>query len=478
MARFEWAKLLSPQRFSDIDGSAPPELPPASWQVAMRTDTERDYDRILFAAPTRRMADKTQVFPLDPNTSIRTRLTHSHEVSNIARSIGLHLVHTFFSERVAAEAMPAHYMRDIPAMLAAIGLVHDIGNPPFGHSGEDAISGWFKNRAEQDTTFGAQFAALDRPDDFLKFEGNAQTLRLLTKLQVATKSYGLNLTMGTLAAAMKYTVGSDQTSPARAASKKYGFFLTEQETATRVLAAAGLEAGQRHPLAVIMEACDDIAYTVLDTEDAVKKQLVSFTDLITYLGRFDDPLVHDVIDRAVADHARHETEQDGIALSPSELNDVSMQRFRTYAINAMVSHVFHAFVAHYEDIMQNRFTGELIAHSGAATLRDALKSFDAIHAYGHKTTLKLQLEGTNTLQGLMDCLWEGILYHGQQQGERQAFADYAYSRISENHRRQFARATSVPLFYRQCRLLTDMASGMADSYSISLYQELKALKTV
>src|SRR3954447_12060447 len=143
-----------------------------------RTEIERDHDRILFSTPVRRLADKTQVFPLDKNDSVRTRLTHSHEVSNLARSIGTVLA---FKHSVASDVPNAQ--RNLPAICAAIGLVHDLGNPPFGHQGESAIQSWFRDY--EDVVLAPLAKSPEQLSlDFLKFEGNAQGFRLVTRLQL------------------------------------------------------------------------------------------------------------------------------------------------------------------------------------------------------------------------------------------------------------------------------------------------------
>lgn len=248
----------------------------ASQPQQSRTEIERDYDRILFSTPVRRMADKTQVFPLERNESIRTRLTHSHEVANLARSIGISLVHNDNQFQDVAQRY-----RDVPALLATIGLAHDLGNPPFGHQGENAIQSWFRDY--QDTVFDDSLTEAQKRD-FLKFEGNAQTLRILTRLQVINDDFGLNMTFASLAGLMKYPAPSDKVDKKNGVSyKKFGFFQSEKEIVNQIWNETGLDEGRRHPLTYIMEACDDIAYSVLDAEDAVKKGLVSYSDLITYL---------------------------------------------------------------------------------------------------------------------------------------------------------------------------------------------------
>jgi dGTPase len=153
MSRLHWEKLLNDRRFSDDLRQAQSRPEAVDWLVSSRTEIERDYDRLLFSAPVRRLADKTQVFPLEQHDSVRTRLTHSYEVSNLARSVGVHIAYNQLGARIRedlkASGMTDHaansaVLRDIPAMLAAIGLAHDLGNPPFGHQGESAIRSWMK----------------------------------------------------------------------------------------------------------------------------------------------------------------------------------------------------------------------------------------------------------------------------------------------------------------------------------------------
>jgi dGTPase len=193
-----------------------------------RSQFQQDHDRILFSTPVRRLSDKTQVFPLDNNDGVRTRLTHSHEVANISRSIGARLIargHRF-SDDPNLDVLP---------ILAAIGLSHDIGNPPFGHRGEAAIGDWFY--ARQDWIF-SDFSKGDVPlpepvdtdlrSEFLKFDGNPQSLRLLTHLQTSIGNAGLDLTAATLAALMKYPVSVTNVRRTTAADKKFGYFASEQ----------------------------------------------------------------------------------------------------------------------------------------------------------------------------------------------------------------------------------------------------------
>lgn len=494
----DWSKLLSGERMPRSKDEPPgPETP--AWLVSSRTETERDFDRILFATPTRRLGDKTQVFPLDRNESVRTRLTHSHEVANLARSIGTYLVNTSLGDRIVANAMDGspssegrerEIRRAIPAMLAAAGLAHDLGNPPFGHQGEYAIRSWVKRNEEG--LFGTPSELSEaHKEDFRQFEGNAQTLRTLTRLQVVKDDRGLNLTFGTLASLMKYTVGSDaagkggKEGPAYA--KKVGYFQSERRLVETIRSKTGLAHGpMRHPLTCLMEACDDIAYLIVDAEDAVKKQIVSFPDLMEWLGNRKD-IKGDPLSDWVLELARTGAKQArSSGLPPSELNDVSMQIFRANAITALVSATIGAFEKHYEDIMGAGLAKPLLAVSVGGPFALQMKAFDGEHAYRHRRVLEIELDGFNVIHGLLDLLWRGITeresYLELGSDRTSPFARYAYSRISVNYRRVFegmvpstgTNGPPLPIRYRELQLLTDMVAGMTDQFAIDLYRELQA----
>jgi dGTPase len=339
-----WEKLLNPARRKSINGSSR-----SSNTAAGRTQFERDYDRILFAAPTRRLADKTQVFPMEESDYVRTRLTHSHEVSNLARSIGVRLAFEH-PEVFGSDHERLEVKRNVPALLAAVGLAHDLGNPPFGHQGEKAIRQWFGDIKD---------SSVD--PDFAEFDGNAQTFRLLTRLQIINDQFGLNLTIGTLAALVKYP--SIYGSNAKGGFKKYGIFQSERQIIEEVWEHSGLEAGMRHPLAYVMEACDDIAYSVIDAEDTVKKGYASFYDLLDFLGSYaaGDGVVAAVITTSREYNEEFRKED----LSSRELNDVSMQMFRVSAIAQMVPAASDEFVASARKMLDGSIDKgfELIASS-------------------------------------------------------------------------------------------------------------------
>jgi len=465
-----WEKLLCSNRRKKKGHEKPSTSP------EHRTEIERDYDRILFSTPVRRLADKTQVFPLDKNDSVRTRLTHSHEVSNLARSIGTALV--FQSESETFQSVP-HFQRNIPALLAAVGLVHDLGNPPFGHQGERAIQSWF---SVNDKVL-CELETKQQKQDFLRFEGNAQAFRLVTRLQLINDDYGLDLTYATLAAMMKYPTASSELDETHVAKKKHGFFASEKHVVEAVHHATGLGLGERHALTYVMEACDDMAYVVLDAEDAVKKELASFSDLMVFLKTKSngDPLINEVVQQSENKHNIHQMIPN---LSPLELNDVSMQRFRVYAIGGMVNAVTKAFNINQDNLLQGNLSNPLIKKSDAKELCAKLKEFSKLHAYSHSSVLGLELQGFNVIQGLMDMIWAAIIDRAisteLSSTRKHPFTKYVYLRISENYRRIFENPTeedkNLPTRYRECLLLTDMISGMTDSFALDLYNDLSSKK--
>ncbi|WP_150007395.1 dGTP triphosphohydrolase [Iodidimonas nitroreducens] len=321
-------------------------------------------------------------------------------------------------------------------------------------------------------------------NDFLLFEGNAQTLRVLTKLQVIGDDLGLNLTLGTLAALMKYVASSDKINKGVQARKKVGFFASEQKLVGRIRSKVGLEGDARHPLALVMEACDDIAYSVLDAEDAIKKGLASLNDLLTSLSYLKDEEGNpDLVVSHLCKLSRWEYDQiRKQKLHPSELQDVATQKFRVNAIHLMVSAVADAFKKNYDNIVNGDFDGELIKVSQAAALCNALKEFDRQNAFSHKTVLEIELNGYNTLNRLMDFLWIGISdrkdYENLDSKRNSPFSAYVYSRISINYRRifegkieQYHPKANLPIRYKEMQLLTDMVSGMTDQFCIDLHDD-------
>ena len=189
-----WQKLLNECR-----------LRPTTSRDCFRSEFERDFDRVVYSTPLKRLQDKAQVFPLEPHDAVRTRLTHSLEVSSVARGLAVRNARWMHQQGKISQCM----IRSIEAIAATCGLIHDLGNPPFGHAGEEAIRAWFQ-RPERQRQLRASLTNEQQVQDFMKFEGNAQSLRLVTKLQILADYNGLNLTFGTLSALCKYLASSTE----------------------------------------------------------------------------------------------------------------------------------------------------------------------------------------------------------------------------------------------------------------------------
>ena len=214
-----WRDLLNPNRLRQ---TTIPDDP--------RSQFERDFDRSVFSNPVKRLQDKAQVFPLEPHDAVRTRLTHSLEVSSVARGLAARTAAWLRTKGMIAR----HMERSIETIAATCGLIHDLGNPPFGHAGEDAIRAWFTDSPQAGVLNGLQNK--QQIEDFRNFEGNAQSLRLVAKLQILVDDSGLNLTFGTLSALMKYVASSDEakSEDPNHAVRKPGYFASESGIVERI----------------------------------------------------------------------------------------------------------------------------------------------------------------------------------------------------------------------------------------------------
>lgn len=453
-------------------------LHPSPTQGGHRIPFEHDYDRLLFSTPVRRMADKTQVFPLDSNDAVRTRLTHSHEVSNLARSMGVRLIaEKFHFEGVADE-------RTIPSILATIGLAHDLGNPPFGHQGEAAIGHWFTTQGASIFTVDPQkpSSQTDVPShlwpEFLEFEGNAQTLRIVSRLQVAAGGFGLDFTAATLAALNKYPTTCDVRNKESASTKKYGYFESETDVVEWVREKTGILAGNRHPLTWLMEAADDIAYSVLDIEDAIRKGIVSPDDVLAMLNHKLDGGYEDV--KRFLEKKFLETRNSDFSIS--EMREIMSSYLRTACIQKLIDQAVEDFKSGKDDIFSGDRREPLMAES--ALLKN-LKEIAQRHVFVVADVRKIEADGFRIIGGLMDFYWHAISNRKNlddlNSRRRDAKSAFGISKISDNYLQCAARGgwtarcgTELPIRYRELRLLTDMVSGMTDGFAKSEYEFLAA----
>lgn len=462
------------------DNRLSPVLRGASSSVAVAADPYRsryqqDYDRLLFSTPVRRLSDKTQVWPMDPNDGVRTRLTHSHEVANLARSIGTR-IHR--SEPTVFQGIDLYDV--IQPMLLAIGLAHDLGNPPFGHQGESAMGAWFEARSSwifSKLSPEGEGVPVSVPSDlrseFLKFDGNPQSLRLIAQLQTSVAHAGLDLTAATLAASLKYPVGSAGLDKGRPIRKKIGYFESERIVVDWFRAETGLGEGQRHPLTWIMEACDDIAYSVLDVDDAMKKCVVSPDDVLSVLA--SDVKLAD--SAAVSKLRERFAKAEAAERSPEIARDIKIGYFRATMLDALVGEASQAFIAQKDDILSLKEATPLMDGSD---LCDALKGVARQYAFSNSRVLEMEAVGAAAIQGLMTMFWHAISrrekYENLLSRRTNPIDKYVYALISPNYLEVASREVSGPagsVRYRELRLLTDMISGMTDSFTIKLWEQLK-----
>jgi dGTPase len=471
------ATIWSSRRVGELNGN-----PTGITSDPVRSRFQQDYDRLLFSTPVRRLSDKTQVWPMDDNDGVRTRLTHSHEVANLARSIGTR-IHTANADLFSRSDL--HQV--IQPMLSAIGLAHDLGNPPFGHQGETAIGRWFEQRKEWIFTNhdeGARGLPTAIPDDlhaeFLKFDGNPQTLRLITKLQTNIAHLGLDLTSATLAAAIKYPVGAANRDKKNPIAKKYGYFEAERALVEGLRKETGLRETERHPLTWIMEACDDIAYSVLDVDDAMKKGVISPDDVLASLRADTTTSKHETVAKA---QTKFE-EVEAAGRRPELARDIKIGYLRAYFIEALIEHASDGFVTAGAAITAFSHRTPLMDNSD---LCEKLKSLARQHAFGNPGVLRMEARGAEAIDGLMTAFWDAIHDRTPEDFDdilaRRCGAKnkYVFALISQNYIEDASRAANAggiaaSVRYRELRLLTDMLSGMTDTFTIKLWDELKGMQ--
>lgn len=471
----EWKQLLSEKRVRQLFGGRAT----TKSDDDTRSEFQRDFDRSLFSTPVRRLQDKAQVFPLEPHDSVRTRLTHSLEVSNVARGL---------AQAVAAElrkrgVLSQEQAEAVEQIAAACGLIHDLGNPPFGHSGEEAIQTWFRGRLDNDKKFFGGFesaatAALTERmrQDFLRFEGNAQTIRIISTLQVLTDFYGLNLTSGTLSAALKYTARSDeaQSDGGPHQKKKPGYFTSED----KLIAAVRSETGTgdaRNPIAYLVEAADDIVYATVDIEDGVKKAVVTWDDVERQL-RAEAGGADPILDRVLKRAEKKVAEAEVPIGRGAERDEAMAQTFRTFAITEATLAVKRHFLEQYDAIMSGTFADELISCPTISPLLKACKKTARQAIFRRDPeVLEREIAGREVIHKLMDRFWEGVKEYVPGDDNKNDFPAKIRALISSNYRRVFAWSSDrrlLPPDYLRMQLVTDYVCGMTDSFATRLYKKL------
>ncbi len=436
----------------------------------LRSEFEKDYHRIIGSASFRRLQDKTQVFPLDKSDFIRTRLTHSLEVSSFARALGESISESLIRKNTDSEFTLVTKARVVEVLTCA-GLIHDIGNPPFGHFGEEAIRAWFAENLPRLSFEGRKVTSIlseRQIGDLLCFEGNAQGLRLTSKLHFLTGEDGMDLTLGLLSAVMKYPTGSDNVDPASNDKKrtKIGYFTAEQKLFDRIQKETGTE-GARNPLSFILEAADDIAYSTADIEDAFKK---GFFDYRFLLAELKARGVREEMAAPLVELYRFAKEKE--ITNPEEY---AVMNYLVRAQGMLMASAQDGFLSHYKLIKNGGYPHDLFYHTKAEALLDALKGIAYDTAFTSPSIYRTEIAANTILTDILNKLVPSLLIFDEE--AKPGLMDEKYiSLISENYKtvyRRYAKgASKADRLYLRILLVTDSVSGMTDSYASDLYREM------
>ena len=449
-----------------------------------RSAFEKDYHRIIGSASFRRLQDKTQVFPLDKSDFVRTRLTHSLEVSSFAKSLGQTVCREIMDKGLDQE-MTAETATDVCDVLLCAGLIHDLGNPPFGHFGETVIRDWFRNHLDRLTYKNkpvSHWLTQQMQKDFLYFEGNAQALRLVSRLHFMVDEHGMNLTYALLNTIIKYPVAStgiDKKS-GDIRTKKMGYFAAEEELYRDIAAATGAD-GVRHPLAFLLEAADDIAYRTADIEDGCKKGMLTYADLLRELREHElPPSLTDSQKRAYLQAVENleERRERACAAGQPQPEVHALQNWLVSVQGRLIASAANGFIAHYDDIMAGRYPRDLFSGSYTAALADALGDVAVRYIFRSRPIVKLEIAAGSILSFLLDKFVAAAIPFETGEPMTQ-LESRLMSILSDNYKNAY-RAAAVgrgegERLYLRLLLVTDFVCGMTDSYAKSLYQELNGM---
>lgn len=434
-----WTQLLSGKRFG---------MEEYHERKHERTDFQRDYDRLIFSSPFRRLQNKTQVFPLPGSIFVHNRLTHSLEVSCVGRSLGNNVAKGLMLKYPDGSVN----FPEIGSIVSAACLAHDMGNPPFGHSGERAISAYFSEGIgtaleEKVRSEGGRW------EDFVHFEGNANAMRLLTHQFIGRRKGGFALTYSTLAAIVKYPYPSTQAGK----KGKFGFFQSEEDTYQRMATELGigqnpLEEGKfvRYPLVYLVEAADDICYQIMDIEDAYKLHILTKEEAIRLLLGFFEG---DRLDRIVRVMQMVDDTNEQIAY------------LRSCIIGLLVDECSRVFLENEEGLMNGTYTKPLIEQI-STNAKEAYATCSATaykKIYKAKEVLDIELAGYHIFSHLINSFTEAVM------NQEHAYSKLLLQRIPEQY------DTNAPTTYGKIQCVLDYISGMTDVYALDLYRKITGM---
>lgn len=426
-----------------------------------RNDFESDFGRIIFSAAMRRMHDKTQVFPLTADDNIHSRLTHSMEVMAIGHSLGIRICENKDFEKIVGQTK-TDLFREIPVILKNACLVHDIGNPPFGHFGETVIQNYFKSYFKSPNA--VKLTDVEK-EDFTMFDGNAQGFRVLTKLQILDDAFGLNLTYGTLGTYTKYP-NHGAKDDNKIGRKKRGVFQTEINYLNTISDECELKVNGeiiRHPLCYLMEAADSICYLVMDIEDGYNKNWYGLQDIGNRLKEVEG--ISEQIEKLFAENTGYG-------------KDITrMVKFRIYLIQRLVDLAVSNFLKNLEQISKGEYNDELI-FDDKTKLAETLKDFCLEVIFPSRDITSLELTGHSVLTGLLDY-YIGFVFHTDKQYRKRAQGlisdSILRSAFIENNLAENSKIDALNDYYK-LRVIVDFISGMTDQFALNHYQKLSGQK--
>lgn len=448
--QMNWEQLLSLKRQGDKGKRLRIE------QDDTRLGFEVDYDRIIFSAAFRSLQDKTQVIPLSKTDFVHTRLTHSLEVSVVGRSIGRLVGKKIIEKYPYLKEVHGFQANDFGAIVAAASLAHDIGNPPFGHSGEKAIGEYFSiGKGHQ---FKEKLTAKEW-QDLIDFEGNANGFSVLNSSRPGVEG-GIRLSYATLGAFMKYPKESLPKKPTKnIADKKYGFFQTDKKFFQEVASEMGMIANksgndigfERHPLAYLVEAADDICYTIIDFEDGINLGLVSEEFALEYLIK----LVKDSIDSSK--YKTLETKEDRISY------------LRALAIGSLINDAVKVFIENEEAIMKGEFPFSLTDKSKYKAQMDDIIKISVENIYQSREVIEKEIIGYQIIQTLLDKFITA--FNNKYNGTMSNYDGLLFKMLPEKHQLEKEN------LYERLLHICHYVSMLTDGNALELYDMINGRKT-
>lgn len=470
-----WEQLLSKKRSRQATNKY-------SRSGDLRSEFEKDYQRIIGSASFRRLQDKTQVFPLDKSDFIRTRLTHSLEVSSFAKSLGQTIGENLLAYRRDPQFTP-RMKEDICNILQCAGLIHDIGNPPFGHFGEVEIREWFERNLPVLKFRGTPVSEVlteQMKQDLYHFEGNAQALRLVTKLHFLVDDNGMNLTYALLGTIIKYPVSSVEINRRSGdiKDKKMGYYYADRETFEEIQRETGTN-GKRHPLTFILEAADDIAYKTADIEDAYVKGFISYNRLLEELKELQ-MLYHQ--EGTGAFYPADKLEEIYFVGKDCHVDNPEEYAIKNWIVKVqgfLLNCATYGFTSNYSAIMKGEYKHDLFYHTFAEKLMALLGDFAFREVFTSDAIYRMEVSESAMIDFLMEKFISAAIKYDDSTEKLGTIESRMIWFISDNYKNAYHRQargkSEEEKLYLRLLLATDYICGMTDSYAKRLYQELNAM---